>query len=112
KDNAATRSSEFQLQYSRNLWDEGKRANSGGATANRRRGLRALAIDKHRGHANRRRRHKVEMLRVADMHRLMRCDAGAGEGSVVLLAPRLGIASLCGNCNRIEKTGQVEAVEN
>src|SRR5271156_2716182 len=110
KDNAAITSSD--LQYSRNFMDAGKRANSRGAAHDRRRGPPVLAIDQHRGHAEGRRRRKVEMLRVADMHRVARGHACAREGSVINLAPRLGKAGLRGNRNRIEVTGQFEAVEN
>ena len=49
-----------------------------------------LAIDKHRDHAERRGRRKVEMLRVADVHRFAHCYTGARKCGVIELAPRLG----------------------
>src|SRR5208282_1406563 len=110
KDNAPITSSEFQ--YSRNFRDAGKRTNSGGAARNRRRRLPVLAIDQHGSHPERRGRREIQVLRVADMHRVVPDDAGAGEGSVVQLAPRLSIAGFGGNRDRVEVTGQVEAVEN
>src|ERR1700689_5137846 len=92
KDNGAITSSYFQ--YSRNLNDAGKRANSGRAAFDRRCVQPVVAIDQHRGHPECRGRREVEMLRVADMHRVTSGDAGASKGSVVNLAARLGIAGL------------------
>src|SRR5208283_5297884 len=110
KNNGAITSSESE--YLRNLRDAGKRTNSGGAGLDRGRGWLTPTIDQDRSHPEGRRRREIEMLRVADMHRVMRTDAGAREGGLVHLAPGLGIAGLGGNRDRIEVAGQVEAVEN
>src|ERR1039458_10675065 len=84
KNNGAITSSESE--YLRNLRDAGKRTNSGGAGRDRWRGLLISAIDQDRSHPDGRRRREIEMLRVADMHRLMRRRAGAGKGGLVHLA--------------------------
>jgi hypothetical protein len=110
KDNAAITSSD--LQSSRKFMDAGKRTNSGGAARDQRLGPPIFAIDQHRSHAEGRRRREVEMLRIADMHRVGRGHASKCKGSVVNLPPRLRIAGFGGNRDRIEVTGQFEAVEN
>src|ERR1700689_5355650 len=110
KINAAVTSRESK--YLRKFRDAGKRGDPRSAARDRRRRVALVAIDQHCPHPQRRSGRKIEMLRVADMHRVVRGDSRAGEGSVVDLAPRLSKAGLGGNRDRIEVAGQVEAVEN
>src|SRR5271154_7061196 len=99
-----------ESKYLRKFRDAGKRGNPRRAALDRRRRIALVAIDQHCPHPQRRGGRKIEMLRVADMHRVVRGDPGACERSVVDLAPRLGKAGLGGNCDRIEVAGEGEGV--
>src|SRR5580658_514241 len=101
-----------ESKYLRKFRDAGKRGNPRRAARDRRCRLAVVAIDQYGPNPQRRSGRKIEMLRVADMHRVVRGDPRACERSVVDLAPRLGKAGLGGNRDRIEVAGQVEAVEN
>src|SRR5277367_4569771 len=75
-----------ESKYLRNFRDAGKRANPRRAALDRRRRIALLAIDQHCPHPQRRSGREIEMLRVADMHRVVRGNSRACEGSVVNLA--------------------------
>src|SRR5258708_38835276 len=110
KDNPSITSSESK--YLRTLYYRGKRRNSRGPARHDRRGQRPLAIDKYRHHPGLRRGREIEMLRVADMHRVIGVQAGARKRELEHLAPRRGIAGLGRNGDRGEMTGKIESVEN